>query len=57
MTSLLWADQIIQEGKVVLQGMCGRLGVMEKEVAISLSQLGRFDVRNPKWRVWCVRSF
>lgn len=59
MTSLLWVDQIIQatKGKVVLRGMCGRLRVMEEEVAISLSQLERFDVRNPEWRVWCVRSF
>ena len=59
MTSLLRANQIIQvaKGKVVLQGMCGRSRVMEEEVAISLSQSGRFDVRNPKGRVWFAMSF
>ena len=30
---------------------------MEEEVAISLSQSGRFDVRNPEGRVWFARSF
>lgn len=52
MTSLLWVDHMIQttKGKVVFQGMWGRPGVGEAEVAIDLSQSGRFDVRKPVGR-------
>ena len=59
MTSLLGANQIIQvaKGKVVLRGMCGRPRVMEEELAISLSQSGRFDVKNSEGRVWFAMSF
>lgn len=58
-TSLLWVDQMIHaaKGKVVLQGMCGRLRVTDEEVAISLSQSGRFDIRKPGGRVSFMRSF
>lgn len=45
------------KGKVVLWRMCGRPGVMDEEVAISLSQLGRFNVRKSRGRVWFARSF
>ena len=30
---------------------------MDEEVAISLSQLGRFNVRKSRGRVWFARSF
>ncbi|KAM3730913.1 hypothetical protein ACB098_12G122700 [Castanea mollissima] len=49
MTSLLWADQIIQpaKGKVVILGMCGRPGVMEEEVH-KLEPIGEVRCKEPK---------